>query len=518
MKLSDLPGGDAARRGPARPRRVPQPRQPRERQDAGRARRSSSSGSARRATKAPGPRRSRCSSTAGRRASTRATWRTTCSSTSSSPTTSSRPSKDHVHIAVTGPGIDGDKTADATKFGPPFYLDNLQDGAYAVKLELLGSGRQAAARPVELDDARHHDRQHRRARSCDAAPTGGDRPIARSTPRSRARSVSCRREWIRSPLLLAATAAIELFAALLFAFAFVRRPAEREYGVAALLCVAARGARAGLARSRRARPTPAAALVGRSRRRGSALLAALPLAVHFALALPRGPAVVAVARAAVRRRLAAPRRARAAPIAGAGRARSARVGARELRRVPPSVGRSAIAARHRHVAVVAAATAVLVLRRRARTSRASARRSRVVVGATVLLATVINDLGVASGALRDRRTWSTPASLAFVVGIATTPSARYAVVTRGARAAHARAAHADARAAAVVRGASRRAGGAGQEGAARGGRRARRGHRARGPKPARHHRQRRAPACASRPSRARTTRRCSPSSTRRRAA
>ncbi len=47
--------------------------------------------------------------------------------------------KDHVHIAVTGPGIDGDKSADATAFGAPFYLDNLQDGSYSVKLELLGA-------------------------------------------------------------------------------------------------------------------------------------------------------------------------------------------------------------------------------------------------------------------------------------------------------------------------------------------------------------------------------------------
>jgi hypothetical protein len=46
---------------------------------------------------------------------------------------------DHVHIAVTGPGIDGEKAADATQFGPPFYLDNLQDGSYNVKLDLLGA-------------------------------------------------------------------------------------------------------------------------------------------------------------------------------------------------------------------------------------------------------------------------------------------------------------------------------------------------------------------------------------------
>ena len=47
--------------------------------------------------------------------------------------------KDHVHIEVTGPGIDGEKSADATSYGAPFYLDNLQDGSYSVKLELQGA-------------------------------------------------------------------------------------------------------------------------------------------------------------------------------------------------------------------------------------------------------------------------------------------------------------------------------------------------------------------------------------------
>jgi len=47
--------------------------------------------------------------------------------------------KDHVHIAVSGPGIEGEKTADAATFGPPFFLDNLQDGTYTVKLDLLGA-------------------------------------------------------------------------------------------------------------------------------------------------------------------------------------------------------------------------------------------------------------------------------------------------------------------------------------------------------------------------------------------
>jgi hypothetical protein len=48
------------------------------------------------------------------------------------------PDKNKVHLSVTGPGIDGEKTADVTKFGAPYYLDNLQDGSYTVKLELLG--------------------------------------------------------------------------------------------------------------------------------------------------------------------------------------------------------------------------------------------------------------------------------------------------------------------------------------------------------------------------------------------
>jgi hypothetical protein len=50
------------------------------------------------------------------------------------------PGKDHVHITVTGPGTpDAGVTADATQFGPPFFLDNLQDGSYTVKLELQGA-------------------------------------------------------------------------------------------------------------------------------------------------------------------------------------------------------------------------------------------------------------------------------------------------------------------------------------------------------------------------------------------
>ncbi len=48
--------------------------------------------------------------------------------------------KDHVHITVTGPGIEKELSAKAEKFGPPYYLDNLQNGTYTVKLELMTGG------------------------------------------------------------------------------------------------------------------------------------------------------------------------------------------------------------------------------------------------------------------------------------------------------------------------------------------------------------------------------------------
>ncbi len=47
--------------------------------------------------------------------------------------------KDHVDITVLGPGIADKLETKADKFGPPYFLDNLQDGTYTVKLELMGA-------------------------------------------------------------------------------------------------------------------------------------------------------------------------------------------------------------------------------------------------------------------------------------------------------------------------------------------------------------------------------------------
>jgi hypothetical protein len=45
--------------------------------------------------------------------------------------------KDHVHVTVSGQGIPTPLQADSTKIGTPYYLDNLQNGSYTIKLDLL---------------------------------------------------------------------------------------------------------------------------------------------------------------------------------------------------------------------------------------------------------------------------------------------------------------------------------------------------------------------------------------------
>ena len=88
--------------------------------------------------------------------------------------------KEHVHIKVTGPGIDGAKEADATKFGPPFYLDNLQDGKYVVKMELLdGAGKvlpgawNATERAITIDHAGTADPHHHGGGATPTMPDAG---------------------------------------------------------------------------------------------------------------------------------------------------------------------------------------------------------------------------------------------------------------------------------------------------------------------------------------------------------
>jgi signal transduction histidine kinase len=211
-------------------------------------------------------------------------------------------------------------------------------------------------------------------------------------------------------IALAATAAAELLAGLLFAFGFARRPSEREFGVAALLCVAAAEHAVGnLLAGHTADPASALAA---DRVEWLGLLALLPMAVHFALAYQG----------------ARPRWAALALPYGAALVLAV-LAARGAFQLPGPLHRGGALASPGIVAsgasVVAAATVLFLVARAYLGGRREA--LAVVVGTTVLLATTINDLGVACGAFTTGAL-ADAGFLAFVVGIATTPSARYAGV------------------------------------------------------------------------------------------
>jgi signal transduction histidine kinase len=211
--------------------------------------------------------------------------------------------------------------------------------------------------------------------------------------------------------VLAATDATELFGALLFANAFVRRPADRECGVAALFCLAA------VVHTSASFITEDGSLGAGfvAPRVGAAgLLATLPLALHFAFVYAKG---------------APPSSRRLLPVYGV----AATLGALELAGAVSHAGwveRVAGALPPNgpliYAAVFCAVTVVLVL-----VAQAYLRGHRgalsAVLGSTIFLAAVINDLGVASGAFSTL--YLTDLGLAaFVVGIATTPGARYVAV------------------------------------------------------------------------------------------
>jgi signal transduction histidine kinase len=225
--------------------------------------------------------------------------------------------------------------------------------------------------------------------------------------------------------VLAATAAIELFAALLFAVAFARSRAEREHAVAAGLSVTASAhAVASLIASR----VGAAAPIAADRAAWLALIVAMPTTVHFALAYQGGrqswrilavPYVVAAPFALLDLSGRLTELASADP-----RARGVMAPGDAAHHIE-AVGPFAIAAHFG--AVVAAASALVIVGRVYLAGRREA--LAVVVGATVFLAVAMNDLGTASGILSTG--YLADLGLAvLVVGIASTPSARHAAVRR----------------------------------------------------------------------------------------
>ena len=87
--------------------------------------------------------------------------------------------KEHVTIGVTGPGIEKDLSAKVEKFGTPFYLDNLQNGSYKIKVDLVGADGKAlpgawnsTTREIKIDReaAAETPHEHAGAAKPEAAP------------------------------------------------------------------------------------------------------------------------------------------------------------------------------------------------------------------------------------------------------------------------------------------------------------------------------------------------------------
>jgi signal transduction histidine kinase len=227
--------------------------------------------------------------------------------------------------------------------------------------------------------------------------------------------------------VLAATAAVELLSALLFAVTFVRRQSERDFGVAAIACVAAAVHTIGSALSAHA-TDPASALVD-DRVAWLGLVALQPMIVHFGLVYLGGkpkpvtltaPYAVAAVFAALDLRGLLHDPSGAVPRASG----ILVVSVDTVHRVAPLGPFGSTA----YLGVVAAAATVLVFVARA-FLKGHREALAVVVGSTVLVATALNDLGVATGVLTTG--YLVDAGLAaFVIGLVTTPSSRYAAVHR----------------------------------------------------------------------------------------
>jgi hypothetical protein len=95
--------------------------------------------------------------------------------------------KEHVNVTVTGPGIDKPLESKVEKFGTPLYLDNLQNGSYEIKTELLdGSNKliegpwNSTTRSIKIDHEAPADIPG--AHGDHGAPATSDAGAPKSTP------------------------------------------------------------------------------------------------------------------------------------------------------------------------------------------------------------------------------------------------------------------------------------------------------------------------------------------------
>ena len=226
--------------------------------------------------------------------------------------------------------------------------------------------------------------------------------------------------------LLSATAAVYLFASLFFAFAFVRRQADAEYGIFALLCLALAEHAAGSLLSSGAVSSEATLLGDQVGWVG--LIAGFAMLVHFGIAYrgvkqPMRFLVPVYGVAGLYELLDA--RGMLHDISHLGEQRVFMIGARGGEVVYRSTPLSTVGLSAYALGCIAVA-GVLVLVARAYLS-GKREALAVVIGTTALLATVINDVGVASGVFST--TYLVNAGfVTFVFAVSTTFSARYVVV------------------------------------------------------------------------------------------
>jgi signal transduction histidine kinase len=215
------------------------------------------------------------------------------------------------------------------------------------------------------------------------------------------------------PTIASAATAIDLVGALLFVLAFTRRPIDVEHGVATLICFGAAAHATGMLVASRADggAALAAGVVG-----ALGLWAAIPAAVQFALIFGR---------------VHIPRRAVVALYSSAAACAALDVITESYSPGLHSgwgVQRFAAFGLAVYSGPVAACIVVLVVV--ARNYLAGRKEAlAVVVGATVLLATVINDVGVSISTLTTGHLVDAGLA-AFIVAVMTTRSTRFAGVTR----------------------------------------------------------------------------------------
>jgi signal transduction histidine kinase len=226
--------------------------------------------------------------------------------------------------------------------------------------------------------------------------------------------------------LVSATAAVYLFASLFFAAAFVRRQADAEYGIFALMCLALAEHAAGSLLGGSTVSAEAALLGDRVGWVG--LIAAFAMLVHFGIAYrgvkkPIRFLLPVYALAGVFEVLDA--RGMLHDVARLGEQRVFLMGGHDVEVVYRSTPLSAVGLSAYALGCVGVAGVLVLVAR----SYLSGKREAlaVVIGTTALLATVINDVGVASGVFST--TYLVNAGfVTFVFAVSTTFSARYVVV------------------------------------------------------------------------------------------